>query len=313
MTNIKATDGRPAPRRNSAGLRRDFELLEVLGSPEADSAGGLGVLRIAELVGRDKGAVSRTLATLAETGLVSRDVVTQHYRLGYQLYALAARTLESRLVRASAPYLRRVVTATRETTHLCVLRGGNVLTLASEVSEYAFRGLGWEGVSTAAWRTSSGRVLVSAWADDDLRRWYDVHGHDDSVTSDVTPILQDEGVGATSSITAGTPLVTDFESLQRELARIRARGYATVDEEFERGVVGVSAPVFDFRGQIIAAINVSAPKQRLGARLDEVGLLAAGVAAELSVQLGASAPQTSHGSAGGGYARYGAAFGSERE
>ena len=289
MTNAKAVDEPTAPRRNSAGLRRDFELLQVLGSPEADIAGGLGVLRVAQLVGRDKGAVSRTLSTLAETGLVSRDPVTQLYRLGYQLYALAARTLESRLVRASAPYLRRVVTATRETTHLCVLRGGNVLTLSSAVSDYAFRGLGWEGVSTAAWRTSSGRVLVSGWPDDDLRRWYEAHGHDDSVTSDVTPILQDEGV-ASVSLTAGIPLVTDFESLKREIDRIRLRGYATVDEEFERGVVGVSAPVFDFRGQIVAAINVSAPKSRLGAHLDEVGLLAARVATELSAELGSPRP-----------------------
>jgi DNA-binding IclR family transcriptional regulator len=278
--------GATAPRRNSAGLRRDLELLEILGSPEAETSGGLGVVRVAELAGRDKGAVSRTLATLADSGLVSRDAVTQSYRLGYQLYALAARTLESRLVRASAPYLRRVVTATHETTHLCVLRGGNVLTLASELSEFAFRGLGWEGVSTAAWQTSSGRVLVSDWAEDDLRGWYELHGHDESVTSPVTPLLQSVGA-ASAALMDVTSLVTDFESLWAEVSRIRRRGYAIVDEEFEKGVVGVSAPVFDFRGTIIAAINVSAPKPRLGGHLDEAGALTARVAAELSAQLGA--------------------------
>ena len=275
-----------APRRNSAGLRRDLELLEILGSPESESAGGLGVVRVAELAGRDKGGVSRTLATLADAGLVSRDTVTQSYRLGYQLYALAARTLESRLVRASAPFLRRVVTATHETTHLCVLRGGSVLTLASELSELAFRGLGWEGVSTAAWRTSSGRVLVSDWAEHDLRGWYALHGHDDPVTSPVTPLLQSSG-GTSAALTDVMPVVTDFETLWAEVSRIRRRGYAIVDEEFEKGVVGVSAPVFDFRGTIIAAINVSAPKPRLGAHLDEAGMLTARVAAELSSQLGA--------------------------
>jgi DNA-binding IclR family transcriptional regulator len=280
----------PGPRRNSAGLRRDLELLEVLGSPEAEAAGGLGVVRVAELAGRDKGAVSRTLATLADSGLVSRDPVTHSYRLGYQLYALAARTLESRLVRASIPYLRRVVTATHETTHLCVLRGGSVLTLASELSEYAFRGLGWEGVSTAAWQTSSGRVLVSDWAEDDLRRWYDLHGHDAPVTSPVTPLLLSSGL-STTPLTDAIPLVTDFDSLKAEIARIRKQGYATVDEEFEKGVVGVSAPVFDFRQNIIAAINVSAPKPRLGPHLAEAGALTARVAAELSAQLGA--PQRS--------------------
>ncbi|MBC7724071.1 MAG: IclR family transcriptional regulator [Burkholderiaceae bacterium] len=277
-----------APRRNSAGLRRDLELLEILGSPEADAGGGLGVLRVAQLAGRDKGLVSRTLATLAEAGLVSRDESTLNYRLGYQLYALAARTLESRLVRVSVPYLRRMVTATHETTHLCVLRGGSVLTLASELSEHAFRGLGWEGVSTAAWRTSSGRVLVSDWADDDLRRWYEAHDHDEPVLSPVSPLLlRDDSTDATSSPSQGISLVTDFDSLKREVAHIRQRGYATVDEEFEKGVVGVSAPVFDFRGNIIAAINVSAPKARLGSHLNEAGVLAARVAADLSVQLGA--------------------------
>ncbi|TFC01602.1 IclR family transcriptional regulator [Cryobacterium adonitolivorans] len=275
------------PRRNSAGLRRDLELLEVLGSAEAETAGGLGVVRVAELVGRDKGMVSRTLATLAEAGLVSRDPVTQTYQLGYQLYALAARTLESRLVRASVPYLRRLVTATRETTNLCVLRGGNVLTIASEMSEYAFRGVGWLGVSTAAWQTSSGRVLVSDWAEEDLRRWYEAHGHDAAVIGPA-PGLR-EGLGAAVPTSAGLrpPAVTDFTSLKSEMRRIRQRGYAVVDEEFETGVVGVSAPVYDFRQTIVAAINVSAPKPRMGAHLDEAGALTARVAAELSAQLGA--------------------------
>lgn len=276
----------PAPRRNSAGLRRDLELLEVLGSPESAAAGGLGVTRVAELAGRDKGAVSRTLATLADAGLVSRDPGTQTYQLGYQLYALAARTLESRLVRESLPFLRRVVSATHETTHLCVLRGGNVLTLASELSEHAFRGLGWEGVSSAAWQTSSGRVLVSEWAEDDLHRWYDLHGHDSSVTSPVTPLLA--GSGQLSLASDVTPLVTDFSSLTAEIRKIRQNGFATVDEEFEKGVVGVSAPVYDFRRNIIACINISAPKPRLGAHLDAAGALAARVAGELSAHLGFS-------------------------
>lgn len=272
-------------RRNSSGLRRDLELLEVLGSPEAVNAGGLGVNRVAELSGRDKGTVSRTLSTLADAGLVSRDPYTQAYQLGYQLYALAARTGESRLVRVASPFLRRMVTATHETTHLCVLRGDSVLTLASELSEHAFRGLGWEGVRSAAWQTSSGRVLVSGWDDGDLKRWYDVHGHDAAVIDPVSPPLRN---GSNVEPPPGISRVTDFESLRREIQLIRKQGYATVDEEFEVGVVGVSAPVFDFRQNIVAAINVSAPKQRLGQHLHEAGTLAARVAAELSAQLGAS-------------------------
>ncbi|WP_374947886.1 IclR family transcriptional regulator [Agreia sp.] len=275
-----------SPRRNAAGLRRDLDLLEVLGSAEAEASGGLGVVRIAEIVGRDKGQVSRTLATLADAGMVARDQQTLGYRLGFQLYALAARTLESRLVREATPALRRVVTATHETAHLCVLRGDNVLTLSSELSEYAFRGIGWEGVSVAAWRTSSGRVLISDWDDDDLRGWYELHGHDGRVVSPVAPREHVPGGIPLPAAEEGRPLVTSYPELNREIERIRRRGYATVDEEFELGVVGASAPVYDFRGSIVAAINVSAPKARLGVHLDEVGALIARVASELSTQLG---------------------------
>ena len=273
-----------APRRNSAGLRRDLELLEILGLPEAVSGNGLGVVRIADLSGRDKGQVSRTLATLADAGLVARDAVNQHYRLGYQLYALAARTSESRLVREAAPFLRRVVIATHETANLCVLRGDNVLTLTSEVSEYAFRGIGWEGVSVAAWRTSSGRVLISDRTEADLQQWYDIHGSDRPVTGPLSPVMREAGVIAPVE---GAPLFTDFAGLLREIHRIRARGFATVDEEFDLGVVGASAPVYDFRGNIAAAINVSAPKSRVGSHLNEMGVLISRIAAELSQPLGA--------------------------
>lgn len=279
------TLGSAKPRRNSAGLRRDLELLDVLARDEARTTpGGLGVVRIAQLVGRDKGLVSRTLATLAEAGLVSRDPQSLGYSLGYQLYALAARTLEARLVREAAPYLRKIVSATHETTHLCVLRGGNVLTLSSELSEFHFRGLGWQGVSTAAWRTSSGRVLVSGWGDTELREWYHQHGHDEPV---IQPIhLPEKDVLSSQPVPPpGRLLVTDEESLLVEIGRIRERGYATVDEEFEAGVVGGSAPVHDNYGQIVAAINISAPKGRLGGHLDEAGRLTARVARDLSARL----------------------------
>lgn len=242
-------------------------------------------MRVAELVGRDKGTVSRTLATLSEAGLVSRDPTTNLYRLGFQLYALAARTVEARLVQISLPYLRRVVAATHETTHLCVLRGGNVLTLASELCEHQFRGLGWQGVSTAAWQTSSGRVLISDWAEKDLMAWYEEHGHDSPVTGGgYEPATS---AGTIGSPPGGTPKVTDFASLKAEIRKIRAAGYATVDEEFESGVVGVSAPIMDFRKNIIAVINISAPTDRLRSHLNEAGQFAAKVAAELSAQLGA--------------------------
>jgi DNA-binding IclR family transcriptional regulator len=280
----KATE----PRRNASGLARDIEILELLGGPEATQLRGLGVVRVSQLTGRDKAVVSRSLATLADAGLLDRDETTLTYRLGSRLYSLAARTSESRLVSESRSHLRRIALATRETTHLCVLRGGNVLTILSELSPHEFRTTGWEGVTTAAWRTPSGRVLLSDWDRTSLARWYDEHGRDLPIVGPTDPVMAAAGFSVLSTPPEDKAIVSDFESLLEELARIRSRGFATLDEELELEVVGASAPVRDLNGRIVAAINVSAPKGRIGDRLEHLGHYVAAAAEDLSRQLGAA-------------------------
>lgn len=282
-------DKTTAPRRNSSGLGRDIEVLEALGQPEAFRNGGLGVVRIAEITGREKTVISRTLATLAGAGLVSRDPETLTYRLGPRLFALAARTAEAVLVRESRPYLRRIARHTGETTHLSVLRGGNVLTLVSELSPYEFRTAGWEGVTTAAWRTPSGRVLLSDWDDEELAAWYEQHGNDRPM---VGPGRTDLVSSAFTVLDAPPPeqvVVHDLSDLRAEIALVRQRGYAISDEELEVGVVAASAPVTDFTGRVIAAVNVSAPKARMPESLDTIGKFVAKATEPLSAHLGGRA------------------------
>ncbi len=280
----------PRKRRNAAGLRRDLEVLEVLGSDLGIKESGLGVSRVAELTSRDKGQISRTLSTLADAGFVERDRLSGKYRLGYQLYALAARTQESRLVIESERFLRSVVNRLHETAHLCVLRGGNVLTLKSELSSSAFRGLGWEGVSVAALRTSSGRALISDWSETEVREWYAEHAADSLVVYPqvgLPPSIPESFV--TNSAVANHSTINSVDDLLAELDRIRARGYAMVDEEFELGLVGASAPIRDSSNRVIGVINVSAPKQRIGPHLNQVGAIVAEISGEFSQELGATA------------------------
>jgi DNA-binding IclR family transcriptional regulator len=268
-----------------------LEVLEVLGTPEALRYHGLGVNRVAELTARDKGQISRTLATLADAGFVQRDRSTGRYRLGFQLYALASRTSEARLVEESGRFLRKVVNLTHETTHLCVLRGGNVLTLKSEMSNHAFRGVGWEGVSVAALKTSSGRALISDWSEAEVSEWYAEHAGDSTIIrptigAPVTLPTAAEGIEAERSLAR----IRSLDALLAELSRIRTQGYATVDEEFEFGLVGASAGIRDQSNRIIGVINVSAPKTRIGPQLDQVGEIVRKIAAEFSTQLGATEP-----------------------
>lgn len=63
-------------------------------------------------------------------------------------------------------------------------------------------------------------------------------------------------------------------------------GYAISDGELEVGVVAASAPVTNFTGGIVAALNVSAPKARISGRLDELAEFVAKAARPLSARLG---------------------------
>lgn len=276
-----------ASRKNSSGLTRDVEILELLGDAEAFRSGGLSMTRIAELTGRDKAVISRALATLASAELVERDDDTLSYRLGSRLYALASRTAQATLASRSRNSLRHIAQATRETTHLCVLRGGNVLTLVSELSSHEFRTTGWEGITTAAWRTPSGRVLISDWDDASIAHWYNQHGRDSALLGPLDPALSSAGFAVLDTPPADKAVVTDLGSLMNEIERIRSRGYALLDEELEIGVVGASAPIFDHTGRIIAAVNVSGPKSRIGHQLDALGGYVSRAATALSASIGA--------------------------
>jgi len=252
-------------RNQGHGLRRDIELLELLASAEAQQAGGLGVVRLAQLTGREKSQVSRALKALADEGIVERDPDTLEYRLGWRLFSLVARTVENRLLRAAEPVMHRLSAELEETSHLCVLRDNAVLTVLS-VSGHSFRVHGWEGHGVPAPCTSAGRVLLQ----------------------DATPDELYVRFGTDTDLAAGHPRssVRTLPDLWSRIQQCKKDGYGLVREEFEDGLVGVSAPVRDFRGRVVAALNISAPKERLDATLEAAGRLTARAAAAVSSHLG---------------------------
>src|SRR6266567_2699452 len=99
------TPGAGSERETS--IRRGVEVLLSLANEEIVAAGGLGVTRIAELLGREKSQVSRALKALSEYGLVERNKDST-YRLGWRLYAMAQVAGEPRLLEAAAPAMRRI-------------------------------------------------------------------------------------------------------------------------------------------------------------------------------------------------------------
>lgn len=194
-----------------------MEVLRELASEECLRLRGLGVVRIAQRLGREKSQVSRALRALDAEGLVERDPRTRNYQLGWGLYTLAARGIEARLMRAASTHLNSLAQEQRADVRLCVLIGERVLTLIS-IPRRAARA---EGPT----ETPCGPVLALDWSEAALHH-------------------------------LGPVGVPEHIDLLASLADARATGYVHYPET-DREPARYAAAVRDFRGIVIAAIQLT--------------------------------------------------------
>ncbi len=225
--------------------------LDILSSLADDSAArdGLGVAALTKLLGGDKSQLSRSLSTLEAHGFVEREPDTLTYRLGWRLFALAARVEESRLLATAPPVLRALVREFGESAHLSVRQGDQVLTLLSESPDSTLHAPGRVGGLTSLARTSAGRALA-----------LDLDG------------IELRALG--------------LERQADAIAAARTLGYAIVRQEFEPGLVAAAAPIRNATGRIVAALNVSAPGFRFDDRLEAAAPQVVAAANTLSAAIG---------------------------
>jgi DNA-binding IclR family transcriptional regulator len=178
---------------------------------------------------------------------------------------LAARAGEPRLLEAARPALAQLVGAADEAAHLSALRGADVLTLQTQAPSRAIVAQSWVGRTIPASCTSSGRALLF---DHDRAALLELFG-----TDQFTP--------------RGPNAPADLDELERRIRSARELGYAVADEESEPGLVAVAAPIRDFTGRVVAAINISGPKFRFKRSLHPTGELVSAAAQRLSGVLGA--------------------------
>jgi DNA-binding IclR family transcriptional regulator len=243
-------------------LTRGLAVLRALGSTEALAEGGLGVVRVAAMVGAHKSQVSRTLAVLAKEGFVERSE-DRSYRLGWRLYGLAAQAGDRRLLVGAGPVLDQLVATVGETAHLSVRRGTEVLTVLSRAPDRAVCAVGWAGRTVPASCSSSGRVLFMGHSREELERIF----------------------GEVSLPQPTTAAPRDATQFARRVELAARQGFAIVDEELEAGLVGIAAPIRDADGTVVAAVNISGPKFRLARRRRAVAKSVTTAAERLSAAL----------------------------
>ena len=81
--------------------------------------------------------------------------------------------------------------------------------------------------------------------------------------------------------------IASREELDAEIAKVRKQGWAMDNEEFEKGYRCIGAPIFDYKGDIIAAVSASGDKRVLtDDRIEEVAEAVMKAASRISHRMG---------------------------
>jgi DNA-binding IclR family transcriptional regulator len=200
----------------------------------------LGVSDLARRLGLGKSTVHRMLTTLLHEGFVAK-TPDDRYRLGFKLYELGQQVVNGLELREVAhPFLEELRNESKETTHLAVLDGTEVIYLERIESPSTLRLFGRVGRRMPAHTTSSGKVILA-----------------------YLPPEATDAVIATGLRRLGPRTITTRAMFVKALEDVRAQGYAVSMEESEAGVTSVGAPVFGHDGSVIAAVSVAGPSLRM--------------------------------------------------
>lgn len=225
-------------------IERVMLILDVL----SKNSKGISLGDLAAAVSLPKGSVHRLLSSLSYFDVVRQASETRKYSLGFKLVELANILLEQIDIRKEAePFLLDLSFKTRETVYLVILDRTEVVyidRIEQNDPNLGLKAMSKVGQRNAANSCSVGKVLLAY----------------------LPEKILEETLKQMSFIAKTENTITDPMQLREHLRSVRDRGYAIDDEESEKGIRCVAAPIFKDHGQAIAAISISGPAIRVTRR-----------------------------------------------
>lgn len=259
LVRVNDTHASAGPEAPKSVLERVFALLDCFTADEPM----LTLAQMAARTGIPRSTVHRLANVLVERRLLER--TEAGFRLGLRQFELGELVEDRRKLRdASLPFIQELFEQTRETVHLGVIDGADVLYFVKVVGYHAFPLPTRAGGRWPVHSSALGKALMA----------FEPPARLQILTSGLKPL---------------TPYtITQPQRLLEQLETVRTAGVAF---EYEESVVGnacVAAPIFDAAGKVVAAISVSGPPLRLRAeqRAPIVRRAAARISRQLSRDLG---------------------------
>jgi IclR family acetate operon transcriptional repressor len=153
-----------------------------------------------------------------------------------------------------------------ETVFLAIARGDHVVYVDKVVSDLPIRMDASLGVGRPYNCTAVGKVLLADMMDEDIR------------------MLASEGVFEKRTENS----IIQVNELLNEIEKVREQGWAFDNAEFDISAQCIAAPIFNHDDEVIAAVTVSGPSERLKPRKDNLIQLVKSTALAISKELGSN-------------------------
>ena len=198
---------------------------------------------IAMKSGLGKGTVHRILGTLKSRRFVHQDPDTKKYGLGIRALEMGSAVKKDEILRkAMRPALRDLLHQCRETVNAAILEHNEIVYIYRLESEEPLRFSLQVGSRFPAHCTSTGKIMLADLSDQDLCELY-------GGTDDLGRLTENS--------------IRSFEQFMKEIRDVRQKGLAFDLEETLAGVKCIAAPVRNGKGEVVAAISISGPRERM--------------------------------------------------
>ncbi|HEY1092050.1 MAG TPA: IclR family transcriptional regulator C-terminal domain-containing protein [Burkholderiaceae bacterium] len=226
----------PLKRDLVAGLEKGLAVIEAFDQERPR----LTISEVAAVTGLTRAAARRYLLTLSHLGFVTQD--RKMFALTPKVLRLSQSYIHSaRLPRIVEPELQKLAFQIKEASAAGVLDQQDVICIAATSGGRAVSPTPQAGTRVPAHATGVGRVLLSALSEASLDAWIGAH-----------------------SLPSYTPnTITQPERLRAEINRARQQGYIVVDQELEIGLRTLAVPLKNYRGDIVAAANITTHASRM--------------------------------------------------
>lgn len=208
--------------------------------------------------------MNNLLYTLVHCGYLRRNEKGL-FRVTMKLLGEAAKVVESTELRDIAhAELERLTKRTELASMLSVRDGDQLVCIDKVEGPSQIRIASAIGKRSALHSTSTGKAIVAH----------------------LSPTAVDAIVASAGLPRLTVNTITSATAFKAELNRIRAQGYAVDNEENTIGIRGVSAAVFDYEGEVVAAIGVGGVDFQIGDRMKQVVAAVKECAKTISDKLG---------------------------